>query len=108
MSTRCNIIIKDSRNKVVLYHHHDGYPQGIGQDLKEYLTGFRYWYGSTIANGLIKRTDCVNYEISFGVHDDIEYLYVIDCNKKTLKCYERKDWNVHGKDLLRDDWEIEL
>lgn len=33
MSTRCNIIIKDRGDRrIYLYHHHDGYPEGVGSE----------------------------------------------------------------------------
>ena len=59
MSTRCNIIIKDRRDKIILYHHHDGYPSGVGSDLKKYLATFQDWqirqHGRwKIANDLVK------------------------------------------------------
>lgn len=111
MGTRCNIIIKEGRKKYTLYHHLDGYPEGIGRDLKEFLDGWKKWdwYGYDIANALVKRTgECVNYEISDGIHGDIEYLYIIDCIRKTITCYERKDWNVYGKDIERKDWIVEI
>ena len=38
MSTRCNVIIKEyDGNFFQLYHHHDGYPEGVGADLEEYI-----------------------------------------------------------------------
>ena len=107
MSTRCNVIVKEGKSKVYLYHHHDGYPEGVGMTLKNYLQNCKFWYLSIIATDLVKLADD-EYRISDGVHEDIEFLYVIDCRKKTLKCYERKDWNVVGKDLLRDDFEVEI
>lgn len=35
------------------------------------------------------------YEPTTGIHGDIEYLYVIDLNEKTVKCYE--DWTDDGE-----------
>ena len=29
MSTRCNVIVKDKFDKIWLYHHHDGYVEGV-------------------------------------------------------------------------------
>ena len=37
MSTRAHIRIKDGDEQIMLYHHHDGYPDGVGRDLKEFL-----------------------------------------------------------------------
>ena len=104
MSTRCNIIIKDAGHRFVLYHHHDGYPMGVGTCLREYLeknwsepwrTSWRFC-GSSMANDLIKKkshagatitTEDDEYEICSGLHGDIEYCYVINCQAKTLRCY---------------------
>lgn len=60
MSTRCNIIIKDGAERIYLYHHHDGYPMGVGTELQDYLQRKwgephrKYWYGTSIANDLVK------------------------------------------------------
>lgn len=95
MSTRCNIIIKDYHDRVILYHHHDGYPSGVGSDLKKYLATFQDWqirqHGRwKIANDLVKNKaglDDDEYEISPRLHSDIDYCYVINCVSGTLRCY---------------------
>lgn len=33
------------------------------------------------------------YEPTNGIHGDIEYLYIIDLNKKTVECFENWDGN---------------
>lgn len=94
MSTRCQIRIKDEFRSVDLYHHHDGYPEGVGADLKEYCSKlpndkWSYWSIRIIANdflkGELKLEHCdgtiepdMGYELSFGFHTDIEYAYLID------------------------------
>lgn len=97
MSTRCNIIIKDGSRRIYLYHHHDGYPEGVGAELREYMEKNhpRWWCSLYIANGLVKQNgqDCfakndVEYEVTSGLHGDIEYCYVINCRAKTLRCFE--------------------
>lgn len=91
MSTRCNIIIKaENGAEILLYHHHDGYPVGVGHDLKFYLSKLRYWYADRIANALMKDKAGLNdkeYELTTGIHGDIEYAYVIDCGLQKLTCY---------------------
>ena len=99
MSTRCNIIIKDYHDRVILYHHHDGYPSGVGSDLKKYLATFQDWqirqHGRwKIANDLVKNKaglDDDEYEISPRLHSDIDYCYVINCVSGTLRCYTCRD-----------------
>lgn len=88
MSTRCNIMIeREGYFPVILYHHHDGYPQGVGYDLHTRLKNIEGgWYQQEIANSLVKDLND-EYEITSCVHGDIEYLYVINCKEKTLKCY---------------------
>ncbi len=92
MSTRATILIKSKRNKqeIRIYHHTDGYPEGIGVKLKEFLNGKPYWDVEDIANDLVKGKCCddIYYEITTSQHGDEEYAYLIDCDEKQLKCYE--------------------
>lgn len=88
MSTRCNIIIKSETDypDIILYHHHDGYPQGVGYDLYCRLNSITgTWYATDIANNLVKEADD-EYEITCDIHGDIEYLYTIDCKNEILRC----------------------
>lgn len=102
MSTRCNIIIKDgySNDRVILYHHHDGYPEGVGVQLRKVLNDWQDWqvkqHGMRfLPNNLIKNECGLNdkeYEITPCLHGDIEYCYVINCKARTLRCY-RIPWD---------------
>ena len=96
MSTRCCVkVMRDFENDrkeiVTLYHHHDGYPSGVGFDLlkrsEKWKNGNYPWDIDTIVNSLIK-DDKDEYEYTAYNHSDIEYMYIINCNKKTIKCYE--------------------
>lgn len=112
MSTRCNIRIvnKEWEQSFMLYHHYDGYPSGVGMDLKRFLQSkerMQYWYATDIANQLIKGMhsemyDKVDehYEITNGLHGDAEYLYLIDCDSKTLTCY-KVDWDDTEEDVYK-------
>lgn len=97
MSTRCNIIIKGMGSQdIILYHHHDGYPQGVGYDLKTRLDKIQgRWYKSDIANFLVKDADD-EYEITTCIHTDIDYLYTIDCDNSRLQC--NKAWGREVKE----------
>jgi hypothetical protein len=101
MSTRATILIKSKRRneEVRIYHHCDGYPDGIGIDLKAYIKTISslklpHWDVYHIANDLIKgqcgmvgnRRDN-GYELTPCQHGDEEYAYLIDCDAKTLTCY---------------------
>jgi hypothetical protein len=103
MSTRCNIIIKDGAERIYLYHHHDGYPLGVGTELQDYLqrkwgeSWRTFWYGTSITNDLVKGHinyplaqephEDDEYEVTYGLHGDVEYIYVINCRARTIRCY---------------------
>ena len=97
MSTRATILIKSEKQHEVvrIYHHSDGYPDGIGTDMKNYLKTIFRWDVYEIANDLIKG-ECGmvfnkpddGYELTPCQHGDEEYAYIIDCDEKTITCYE--------------------
>ena len=90
MSTRTQIRIfskvENSVKSIDLYHHHDGYPEGVGFDLVTRLSQMRNWYVSEIANTLIKDVKD-EYELTLGNHTDVDYLYEIDTNEQTVTCF---------------------
>lgn len=92
MSTRATICIKEKNEQDIwVYHHCDGYPTGIGSDLKRYLNTLKYrWIATEIANDLIKDRVALKddgYELTSGQHGDEAYAYLIDCDERTIKCY---------------------
>lgn len=108
---------------ITLYHHHDGYPEGVGSDLKQYIeeTVSKWacgWDSEIIATelvrGVIKDSDGepdMGYQVAICEHADCEYGYEIDCDKQTLKCYEliparvcpwRESWEVPIPDKQQD------
>lgn len=127
MSTRCNIIIKSdyNNNRIYLYHHHDGYPEFVGALLQDFLKirTSNPWVGSWdylgIANTLVKygikyntrnhegyiseRTDD-EYEITDGLHGDVEFVYIINCKARTLRCYEIP-WDDETHQDFRIRWD---
>ena len=99
MSTRSQIKVRYNNTDILIYHQHDGYPEGVGYDLCRRQKYLNTWNGSEIVNNLIKdSTD--EYEISYLIHTDIDYWYEIDCDRKTIRC-----WNVNGY-LMSDHVEI--
>ena len=117
MSTRCNIILEqpDKGRKIYLYHHFDGYPEGVGSDLAHFVTEWNksYFYDiCELANWLIKNPfapsyerEDDNYRLTKGLHGDIEYLYVIKMtydndakrNTMTLEAYKAyPDWLIES------------
>ena len=114
MSTRGVVIIHSpelgKEYDIVLYHHHDCYPEGVGADLKARLAKYKkeqYWEIIDIVNKLVKDIDD-EYEITTYIHTDIEYLYLINCTNKTLKCFKvRGDWKEY-EDIIKYENEISL
>lgn len=109
MSTRCVVEIKNGSKKVTLYHHHDGYLEGVGYDLlkrfwldekgnfKDVKDNYQLSYLENVVNNLIKDKDD-EYEFTNGIHTDIEYMYRIDIKTKTLIGYQ-----VHYEYNEKDD-----
>lgn len=90
MSTRAHIRIYDEGGFIQLYHHCDGYPNGIGKDLKSVLHQICLYpdYG---ARDLIQNNLGLNdkaYMPTTCIHGDEEYVYVIDTRDKTIKCFQ--------------------
>lgn len=88
MSTRAAIVIKDAKNKNNLYRHSDGYPEGLGEEIKEFLDEYKE-AESISADALAM--DMHREEIAsptYCIHSDEEYLYIIDCEKRKLTCYD--------------------
>ena len=120
MSTRCCIKVVhkfgDITKECLLYHHHDGYPEGVGVDLVNrskswstaYMTPKKTWDMDDIVNSLIKDTND-EYEYTVFNHTDIEYLYTIDCNDMTIKCnkcqwiFEDENGNVVDENKVGDE-----
>ena len=130
MSTRACIKIKEKvclncHDKeltdcvIILYHHHDGYPSGVGTDLKEYIRDVVSkwacgWEAEMIATDLVRGAikdsegnPDMGYEVAICEHGDCEYGYEIDCDARTLTCYDlphgvpkqwRKSWAVEIPD----------
>ena len=88
MSTRCNVIVKDctiqngvkkENWQVKLYHHHDGYPEGVGKDLTNFINKLEDdFYVEDVVNGLLKNEKDKGYKWCNSLHGDIEYLYTIE------------------------------
>jgi hypothetical protein len=95
MSTRCEVTVIGRYGKVKLYHHHDGYPEGVGFDLIERMSK----YVSEIdfdrfVNDLVKDPND-EYEITQYNHADREYEYFVDLKKKQIQCYSvQVNWDT--------------
>jgi len=79
---------------IYLYHHRDGSPSGVGAELKHFqrgrndaaLGGTPTWDGERIAEEL--ESSRSGYVRSDDNHVDVEYGYDIDCEHRTLTCYD--------------------
>jgi len=111
MSTRANIIIQDSYEKLYFYRHSDGYPEGTIETLKEFVqlikdgkirdnasqsAGWLILIGAKEYNKSLDNVGVDSfdgwkvgaYEPASGISSDIEYLYVIDLDQRELRAYE--------------------
>ena len=118
MSTRCNVIIKDGyENQLIFYRHSDGYPEGVAPTLGEFLDlvkqgnirdnvsqaagwlillGYEEYQKSNSLKGMRAKEDLYSwkvgaYEPAPQISPDIDYLYEIDLEAKTLR-----GWNHNG------------
>lgn len=97
MSTRGIIRVKQFGKKVDIYRHWDCYPTGLGAELVAYLSNITEYDGNNIVSYI---TENLNGEVTFYNHVDIEYMYVINCDKHTLKCYQVNNWDKPIKKRL--------
>ena len=81
MSTRANVIVKKGDRKLIFYRQCDGYPENLGEDLKQCIVSDPTF---TLFNII---EDC-NLELTDSIHGDIEYLYTLDLDGLTLD-YEK-------------------
>lgn len=98
MSTRCHIVIKKQDSYTVyVYHHCDGYPSGVGSDLAQMLKDYKSndWTPISLAN-YIENTDS-SYRIDDSIHGDEDYIYEINCDLMTLKCYYADDYDEESE-----------
>lgn len=87
MSTRSNIKLIDNCGEILLYKHHDGYPEG-GPGMINFLTNWLAKSGKSaewMANQMISETEC---EVSSGLHGDIQYYYEVNVETNKIDIYE--------------------
>ena len=107
MSTRCNIIVQDSNNSCQLYHHCDGYPSGVGAELKEFLNTVDFSRSAEeFAEELEKWDHSYENEGIFATpHGDIEYLYKIDLTQGILTCTDDNNSMIFEHAFYMDEEE---
>jgi hypothetical protein len=94
MSTRATILVHAEQGKEFcrLYHHCDGYPEGVGNDLQNYLKQYAKDESAdieTVVNELIKNKQDAGYEFTTCIHGDEEFFYDINCDTLNLTCCDR-------------------
>lgn len=107
MSTRCNIVVTDGHDTFYIYHHCDGYPEGVGaflhRKVNDNLKKGRFCFAEDVVNYLLKDKDDNSYEFTCCLHGDIEYLYEIDLTEQTLKCFKYDMFKDEKKEEINLD-----
>jgi len=121
MGTRCNILITDANgSELWIYRHNDGYPEQVLPQLNELMNKvkegllrdnvgqFTGWL-IVIGNKEYKRTralpnktkkpkwgswKCGAYEPTTGQHGDIDFMYWVDLESKTVTHSPSIDWEA--------------
>lgn len=104
MSTRANIVIKKGNDFQQMYHHHDGYPSGVGIELQEFTQEILrdekkdelLQSPLSLAQALAKMDNSYELEDTLNLHSDIEYLYVIDMDMEVVYCYSVENWDYNS------------
>lgn len=84
MSTRTQIRIISNGFHVDLYHHCDGYFEGVGEQLKLALAKNKDPFGFIEA----LTVEDSSYELTNTFHGDIEFFYEINFDSQSFKGYE--------------------
>lgn len=88
MSTRCHLVVKGQGfEKAYIYHHCDGYPDGVGTEIVEEMKQYDNpeWRVNEVVNKILSISD--EYELDSDIHGDEDYIYLIDCDSKKIECY---------------------
>lgn len=113
MSTRANIVLTDGTDELIFYRHSDGYPEGTLPTLKQFLdlveegiirdnvgqaAGWLILIGAREYGVKLDRSEIDPpslgagmqwkvgaYEPTTELHGDIEFLYVVDLEKRTIR-----------------------
>lgn len=100
MSTRATIkIVKNDCNSETLYHHYDGYPEGVGNELDMFLK--KIYSNNEKVDTPTQLAQLINeydnsYQLNETQHGDEEFAYLINMPDYTITCYaldfDEFDW----------------
>lgn len=110
MSTRCVIKVEGKTSNLDIYHHCDGYPEGVGMELRKALydgllarinsaergDSFRGFEFPDVVRTILEISD--EYKITDGIHGDIEYLYIVDLKANKFTCRKGYYNDFDGQD----------
>lgn len=102
-------LIQPMIGKIDLCHHYDGHPDSVGVDLKNVLDklcidpecGCKDLIQDKL--GLNDKT----YAPAICLPKDVDYVYVIDCESRTIKCYAHY-YNESFEDCFKAEREIRI
>lgn len=128
MSTRANFLIKDNYSEQWFYRHSDGYPSGVSESLKEFvsmlndgsirdnvsqggswliLIGHNEYKNNGSLDHAFNKWKVGAYEVTDGQHGDIDYLYTIDLANKTVsikRIYTKQVDTYTYDEFLKNDF----
>jgi hypothetical protein len=98
MGTRASIRFSDGEDEYFVYRGHDGYPENVDKDIKNFLKEIKGRWSEPDLGCLVtcfigwyydKRQRLPDYELTTCVHGDESYRYYVDWNPLA------KDWLTH-------------
>lgn len=103
MSTRTVVKILNGKQCCYLYHHHDGYFEGVGfllaKIMEKYEKDFHHSLNELIKVLLMNSS----FELTFLNHLDIEYYYEADFVKHTVTGWKVNNWEGPMKKGCKTD-----
>lgn len=88
MSTRCHVFVRQDGKELPMYRHHDGYPGGVGADLKNVLKSLSErgkLSFAEIVTGILLYDDEYEVEPYRNIHGDEEFIYYIDVSDTSVR-----------------------
>lgn len=110
MSTRATILVKNEGITIAhVYHHYDGYPEGLGVELAEHLPNIKNWHPVELAKELVEKGigKDKGFEYTTCIHGDEDFIYVIDCDSKSVKCYQH-EWDAEESECVKAENEVQI